>query len=111
MALCVAKTGLAWTGSAEEATAWARAVVVLLPADRAAFTSGMVEIMKYPTAAGAPTELLLAELAKRWPDEAALGGKKGLDLAVLAWLEKQPGKLLDKRVAPPLSPEAVNAGG
>jgi hypothetical protein len=109
MGLCMAKMGLAWTGSREEATAWARAVAALLPPDRADFTSGIVEILKYPTAAGAPTELLLAELAKRWPDEAALGGKKGLDLAVLGWLERQPGRLLEKGVAPPLSPEAVNA--
>jgi hypothetical protein len=109
MALCVAKTGLAWTGSREEASAWAGAVASLLPADRAAFTSGLVEVLKYPTATGAPTELLLAELSKRWPDEAALRGKKGLDLAVLLWLEQQPGKLLEKRVAPPPSPDAVNA--
>jgi hypothetical protein len=109
MALCVAKTGLAWTGSREEAAAWAGAVAALLPADRDAFTSGVVEVLKYPTATGVPTELLLAALAKRWPDEDALRGKQELDPAVLTWLEKQPGRLLAKQVVPPVSPDAVNA--
>jgi len=108
-ALCLAKTGLAWTGSKEEASAWAGAIAVLLPVDRDAFTAGIAEVLRYPTAAGAPTEVLLAALAQRWPDEDALRGKKGIDPAVLAWFEQRPGKLLAKRVAPPLSRAAISS--
>ncbi len=86
-ALSPAKTALAGTGSREEAIAWTRAIVALLPADRDAFTQGIIEVLKYPTAAGAPTEALLAALASRWPDEDALKGKGLADKAVLDWLE------------------------
>jgi hypothetical protein len=59
----------------------------LLPADRDAFTGGVIEVLKYPTAAGAPTGVLLAALASRWPGEEALKEKLLLDKAVLDWLE------------------------
>jgi hypothetical protein len=110
VALTAAKAALAKTGFSEEATAWARTVAELLPVGPAEFTAGIVEILKYPTAAGTPTEVLLGALADRRSDEAALRGRTRLDSALLDWLEDQlPNgpSLAD----PPLPPPSVPSEG
>ncbi len=111
-ALSPAKAALAGTGSREEAIAWTRAIIALLPADRDAFTQGVVEVLKYPTAAGAPTEALLAALASRWPGEGALKGKNLADKAVLDWLEAHlpDGQSLSAPPPRPAGLETAEAG-
>jgi hypothetical protein len=111
-ALSPAKEALAGTGSTEEAIAWARAIVALLPADRDAFTQGVIEVLKYPTAAGAPTGMLLAALANRWPGEDALKGRNLPDKAVLDWLEAHvpEGHSLSEPPLPPAGLKSADAG-
>jgi hypothetical protein len=108
IALSPAKAALAGTGSSEEAIAWTRAIIALLPADRDAFTHAVIEVLKYPTASGAPTEVLLAALASRWPGEDALKGKTLADRAVLSWLEAHlpDGQSL---TAPPARPAGLES--
>jgi hypothetical protein len=84
--LATARIALAKTGSPEEATAWARAITALLP-DGPAAAAQIVEALKYPTATGAPSDVLLAALASRWPGEPALKGRTLPDQDLLDWLE------------------------
>ena len=106
-ALAAAKIALAKTGSADEATAWARAVAALLPAEPHAATAEIVEALKYPTATGVPSEVLLASLAKPWPKEhEAIAGKTLPDQDVVDWLEEhlpEGGSLTD----PPRPPDGL----
>jgi hypothetical protein len=85
-ALAAAKIALAETGSTEEATAWAHAIATLLPAEPRAATAVVVEALKYPTAVEAPSNVLLAALAKRWEQE-PMPGLMLPNLALLDWLE------------------------
>lgn len=87
-ALLAAKLALAKTGSREEATVWADAIAALLPADPRAATAEIVGALKYPTATEAPTDVLLAGLAKPWPEEhKTIAGRTLPDLEVVDWLE------------------------
>jgi hypothetical protein len=58
-ALTAAKVALAKTGFVEEATALARAIAALLPAEPGAATAEIVEALKYPTATEAPSDVLV----------------------------------------------------
>ena len=88
--LLPAVRGLLANASGDKAAeAWAGVVAELLahePNDD--LLSVIVEVLKYPTAAGKPTDVLMAVLQKRFPDVPELKG--GLDTAV-SWLEKQLG--------------------
>ena len=87
-ALLDAKVALAKTGSTEEASAWAGAVAALLPADPEAATAVVAEALKYPTATEAPSDILLAALATRWPQaHEAIADRTLPDQALLEWLE------------------------
>ena len=86
-ALAAAKLALARTGSPEEATAWAGAIAALLPEEPRAATAEIVEALKYPTATGAATDVLLAALATPWPEEFRTIAGRSLDQTVLDWLE------------------------
>ena len=87
-ALTEAKLALAKTGSSEEATAWARAITVLLPAEPKAATRVIVEALKYPTATEASSDILLSAMAKVWPaDYGAIAGRTLPDQIVLDWLQ------------------------
>ncbi len=70
--------------------AWAGAIAALAsndPDDKA-FLATIVEVLKYPTAVGKPTETLLAALRQRFPNTPELKG----DLQTAApWFEKQLG--------------------
>ncbi len=87
--LAATKLALAKTGSTEEAAAWARAIAALLPAEPRAATAEIVEALKYPTAAGLPSDVLLAALANVWPpgDYKEIAGRTLPDPIVLDWLE------------------------
>ena len=88
-ALAGAKIALAKTGSADEATAWAHAVAALLPADPRAATAEIVEALKYPTATGAPSDILLDALAMPWPqDYGTIADRRLPDQGVVDWLER-----------------------
>jgi hypothetical protein len=109
-ALADAKAALAKTGSTEEATAWADAIAALLPAEPRAATAEIVEALKYPTATEAPTNILLAALAKPWPEEhKAIAGRTLPDPMVMDWLEAHlpDGHSL---TSPPPRPEGLHAG-
>ena len=87
-ALAAAKIALAWTGSTDEAVAWAHAVAALLPADPRAATAEIVEALKYPTATGASSDVLLEAAATSWPkDQESIAGKTLPDQDVVDWLE------------------------
>lgn len=70
--------------------AWAGAFAAFAARDRddMAFLGAIVEALKYPTAAGKPTETLMAALRQRFADIPELKG--GLDAAV-PWFEKKLG--------------------
>jgi hypothetical protein len=88
-ALSASKSALATTGSTEEATAWARAIAALLPTDPGDATAEVVEVLKYPTATGTPSDVLLAALAKPWQEEyKAIAGRTLPDPTVVDWLGK-----------------------
>jgi len=109
-ALADAKAALAKTGSTEEATAWADAIAALLPAEPRAATAEIVEALKYPTATEAPTNILLAALAKPWPEEhKAIAGRTLPDPMVMDWLEAHlpDGHSL---TSPPPRPVGLHAG-
>ena len=110
-ALAAVKIPLAKTGSSEEATAWARAIAALLPAEPRAATAEIVEALKYPTAAGVPSDVLLAALANVWPEEyKAIAGRTLPDRMVLDWLEDHlpAGKRL---IDPPVQPAGLKSAG
>jgi hypothetical protein len=104
-ALAAAKSGLAMTGSTEEATAWAHAIAALLPGDPRAATAEIVEALKYPTATGAATDILLAAaLATPWPEDyRTIAGRTLPDQTVLDWLAARlpEGRHLTDPPAPP----------
>ena len=78
------------------AEAWASVIAELVghePND--ALLSVIVDVLKYPTAAGKPTDALMAALQKHFPNVPELKG--GLDAAV-PWLEKQVGAEVVERV-------------
>jgi hypothetical protein len=99
-ALAAAKSGLAITGSTEEATAWAGAIAALLPKEPRAATAEIVETLKYPTAAGVVSDVLLAALATHGSiPEGKLPNKKVLD-----WLQAhlpEGHNLTDRPTRPP----------
>jgi hypothetical protein len=104
-ALAAAKVALAKTGSPEEATAWAGAITALLPKEPRAATAEIVEALKYPTATEAPTDVLLAALATRWPDEhKTIGGRTLPDQTILGWLEAHLPEGRSLAELPPLPP-------
>ncbi len=115
-ALVAAKTALGKTGSTEEASAWAIAIAALLPHDPRAATAQIVEALKYPTAAGAPTEILRGALATTWPGEYKVIRDRNYfdDPTVLYWLQAHlPAgySLTDPPVRPPgLQPNAAVPG-
>jgi hypothetical protein len=83
------------------AEAWASVIAKLVahePND--VFLSAIVEVLKYPTAAGKPTDALMAALQTRFPNVPELKG--GLDTA-LPWLEMQLGADVVSR--PPVRPK------
>ena len=87
-ALAAAKIALAKTGSIDEASAWAGAIAALLPVDPRAATAEIVEALKDPTAAEAPTDILLAAMQTVWPEDYETIRDKTLpDPVVLEWLE------------------------
>ena len=104
-ALAAAKIALAKTGSPEEATAWAGAITALLPKEPRAATAEIVEVLKYPTATEAPTDVLLAALATRWPEEdKTVGGRTLPDQTVLGWIETHLPEGRSLAELPPLPP-------
>jgi hypothetical protein len=82
--------------------AWAGTIAALAAYEHTdkSFLSAIVEVLKFPTAAGKPTDTLMDALRQRFPDVPELKG--GLD-AALPWLEKQ----LDADVIarPPVRPK------
>jgi hypothetical protein len=102
-----AKTALAKTGSSEEATAWARAIAALLPAEPRVATGEIVEALKYPTATEAPTAVLLTALATPWSQEEyePIAGKTMPDRTVVDWLETHLPK--DQSLTAPPAPPAL----
>ena len=106
--LAAAKTALGKTGSTEEATAWAIAIAALLPhGPRTArpATAEIVGALKYPSAAGVPSKILLAALTTTWPGEyKEIRARKYFDAVVLKWLEARLPKgygLSDPPAPPP----------
>jgi len=108
-ALSGAKTALAKTGSSEEASAWAGAIAALLPDDPRAATAEIVEALKYPTATGAPTDVLLAALATPWPEEFRTIAGRPLDGIVVNWLEAHLPQ--GYSLAEPPTPAALRSDG
>jgi hypothetical protein len=109
-ALAAAKIALAKTGSPEEATAWAGAIAALLPQEPRAATAEIVEALKYPTATEAPSDVLLAALSTRWPDQhKAIAGRSLPDPTVLDWLRAHLPEGYDL-AAPPPPPPGLHAG-
>ena len=81
-----ARSDLAWASSAEEAAAYAQLAVAGLPRQPVAdFVVEIIELLKYPPAAGAATGVLLEALREVASD--APGKEKGLD-ATLDWLQR-----------------------
>jgi hypothetical protein len=112
-ALAAAKIALGKSGLTEEESAWAVAIAALLPHDPRAATAQIVEALKYPTAAGAPTEILRAALATTWPGEyKEIRARKYFDAVVLDWLEARlpEGSNLTARPIPPPGLQAIAAG-
>jgi hypothetical protein len=112
-ALSAAKIALAKTGSTDEAIAWARATAALLPAEPHAATAEIVEVLKYPTAVDAPSDILLSALTTAWPKEyKPTPGRKLPDQNLVDWLEDHlPAD--DRLTDPPPRPpglEPVDAG-
>jgi hypothetical protein len=111
-ALSAAKLALAKTGSTEEATAWAGAIAALLPADAWAATAEIVEVLKYPTATGTPTDILLAALATPWPEEhRMIAGRVLEDATVLDWLKARLPDGYNLAEPPPPPPPGPRLGG
>ena len=89
-ALSAAKLALARTGFTEEAVAWAGAIAAMLPGEPREATAETVEALKYPTATGAPSEVLLEGLAKVWPEQyEAIAGRSLPDPIVTDWLQER----------------------
>jgi energy-coupling factor transporter ATP-binding protein EcfA2 len=112
-ALAAVKIPLTKTGSSDEATAWARAIAALLPAEPRAATAEIVEALKYPTAAGVPSDVLVAALANVWPEEYKVIADKALpDRTVLDWLEAHlpVGERLTDRPQRPAGLKLAGAG-
>jgi hypothetical protein len=109
--LAAAQTALKKTGSSEEATAWAHAIAALLPKDPRAATAVIVEALKSPTATGTPSTILLAALAKPWPEEyEAIADRTLPDPIVEDWLEEHLPKGY-KLSDPPTPPDLQAAAG
>jgi hypothetical protein len=80
----VAMSSLAWAATEDEANAWARAVVALLPSAAVQDeTRKLVSAMVYPTAAGPATEILLDALHARRSEAPA---KEAGTAAIMAWI-------------------------
>ena len=63
-------------------------IAALLPVDPRAATAEIVEALKDPTAAEAPTDILLAAMQTVWPEDYETIRDKTLpDPVVLEWLE------------------------
>jgi hypothetical protein len=85
--LALARWELSTSGSDGESTAWALAIADLLPQDpEERYTEGLVEILKYPTAAGAAADALIERIRKR--DATAPGAPAGIQ-ANVAWIAKK----------------------
>jgi hypothetical protein len=89
----------------------ARAIAALLPAEPSAATAEIVEVLKYPTATEAPSDVLLAALASVWPEEyKAIAGRTLPDQMVLDWLEVHlPAG--ERLTDPPQRPAGLNLAG
>lgn len=98
-AMALARVDLAASGSVEEAAAWARLLGAGLPTIVSVDdVRALVEVLKYPTAAGQPTKVLLQALESRLPPEERPKVPSLADLPVpslVAWLEHQYGNGLD----------------
>ena len=103
-ALKIARRGLAWAQTSDEAAGWAAAHVTLLPREKPEiYVEKIVEALKYPTSAGAATDVLLDGLHRNDPN--APGKEAGL-AANLAWLRTAyPAIDLE---APPACPEPLS---
>jgi hypothetical protein len=104
--IAVMRTVLGETAEPKVAWAFARAVAVVLLADRPeVYVAKIVELLKWPTTAGPATDALLEALHERVPS--APGKEAGLD-ATVAWVaETYPEIDLD---SPPSYPASGNAG-
>ena len=91
--MALARVDLAASGSVEEAAAWARLLGAGLPTTVSVDdVRELVEVLKYPTAAGQPTKVLLQALESRLPPEERPKVPSLADLPVpslVAWLEQQ----------------------
>jgi hypothetical protein len=98
-------TRLAWAPTRAEATAWAGALVHLLPrSPPQVYIEQIVEALKYPTSAGPATAVLLDALREAEPS--APGKEAGLG-ATLSWLRvAHPAIDLEGRPRCPKSPAA-----
>jgi hypothetical protein len=95
-----------WLISKSEAAAWAGAIPALTAGvSNEAFASGVVEVLRYPTAAGEPTDVLLRSLTARFQDVMELKSGK-LDDA-LAWVAKTYPALRPQLDSPPERPPPV----
>jgi len=82
--LALARWELSTSGSDGESTAWALAIADLLPQDpEERYMEGLVEILKYPTAAGAAADALIERVRKQ--DATAPGAPAGIQ-ANVAWV-------------------------
>ena len=97
-----ARLYLATAGDENSEKAWTGSIAALAARERddKAFLGAIVEVLKYPTAAGNPTDALMTALRQRFPDVPELKG--GLDAAV-PWLEEQLGA--DVVARPPVRPK------
>jgi hypothetical protein len=102
-ALDVVRERLAAANDMDEAFSWASAIAALARAQvDKEYIATLVEVLKYPTAAGGPTNVLMAAWRERFPDVPALTGS--LSDAV-PWLETMLGTEVVER--PPRDPHPV----
>jgi hypothetical protein len=106
----VAKSGLAEAGADEEATAWAWLIAGTLPPGTSLGSAQqLVNIIKYPTAAGEPTRVLFRAFTERFPKEQmpVLSPDQPQMLRMIEWLRKLYGKDLDLGTPPTRPPPLV----
>jgi hypothetical protein len=97
------RTELAWAETDESAIAAARAAIALAPREADEFAPGIIEMLKYPAAAGPATDLLLAALH----EVTARGADSQPDLTFASLRASFPRANLD---SPPACPPSSHGG-
>jgi hypothetical protein len=100
------RTALAWATTEDEASAWAAAYTQLFAREEnPSFVAGVVETLKYPTAAGMATTTMLEALHHRMPD--IPDDEQGLQTALAMLRKAFPSVDLQ---SPPVCPSPSPAG-